>query len=68
MTGKFERQITCTKCGVSWVVDFANLAEPDTTTYKGLDDRTRVEVFSVSCPRCGHRNAVEVTFREVNDG
>jgi ribosomal protein S27E len=68
MTGSFERQITCKKCGVPWNVDFAALAEPDSVTFKGAGDRTRVEVFSVRCPNCGHRNAVEVAFREAGDG
>jgi DNA-directed RNA polymerase subunit RPC12/RpoP len=66
MADSHKREITCPQCGAKWEFDFARWARPDTVVYRGKEN-TRVEVFSVSCPKCGHRLAVEVTLRENDD-
>jgi DNA-directed RNA polymerase subunit RPC12/RpoP len=67
MAENTERELTCRKCGHKWTVKLADLPRPDTIIYRGTE-KTRVEVFSVRCPECGHINSVEVTFWEIGDG
>jgi hypothetical protein len=59
--------IICIRCGQRWTVDLAKLGKPEKILYRGDNQKLRVEVFRLLCPRCGTVNMHEVTFEERRD-
>jgi transcription elongation factor Elf1 len=65
--------VTCPRCGHTWVENLTDLARPTSVTYKGAvyrgeGPKTRVECYSVFCKNCGNYPVVEVTIEERPNG
>jgi endogenous inhibitor of DNA gyrase (YacG/DUF329 family) len=58
------KEVTCSRCGHNWYVNFTELDRDKQLIYKGvMTQRT----YSVPCPNCGTRKTLKVEITEDDD-
>ena len=58
------KEVTCSRCGHSWYVNFTKLDQQEQLIFKGPSNNHK---YTVTCPNCGTRKTLTVRITEEDD-